>query len=56
MREDPAPRYHDRLGDPTLRPPGAKLVEMLYFSFPSSIGKPEPARSADQPAAPGDEG
>jgi DNA-binding transcriptional ArsR family regulator len=48
-------RHHDRLGDPTLRPPGAKLVEMLYFSFPSSIGKPEPAGSADEPATSGDE-
>jgi DNA-binding transcriptional ArsR family regulator len=32
-------RHHDRLSDPALRPPGSKIVELLYFSFPATIGK-----------------
>lgn len=33
-------RHHDRLADPSLRPPGAEMVELLYFSYLSPIGKP----------------
>jgi hypothetical protein len=33
-------RYHDRLSDPSQRPPGAELVEMLYFSYLSNLGQP----------------
>jgi DNA-binding transcriptional ArsR family regulator len=33
-------RYHDRLTNPELRPPDAKLVEMLYYSFLSPLGEP----------------
>jgi DNA-binding transcriptional ArsR family regulator len=33
-------RHHDRLGDQSRRPPGAELVELLYFSYPASFGKP----------------
>jgi DNA-binding transcriptional ArsR family regulator len=32
-------RYRTRLGDPSSRPPGAELVELLYFSYPTPIGK-----------------
>jgi DNA-binding transcriptional ArsR family regulator len=32
-------RYHGRLGDPSRRPPGSELVELLYFSFPSSVDR-----------------
>jgi DNA-binding transcriptional ArsR family regulator len=43
-------RYHDRLTDPSRRPTGAELVELLYFSFPTSYGKlpDEPAQSTPQ--------
>jgi DNA-binding transcriptional ArsR family regulator len=33
-------RHHDRLSDPDQRPPGAELVELLYFSYPVSFEKP----------------
>jgi DNA-binding transcriptional ArsR family regulator len=33
-------RHHDRLSDPGQRPPGAELVELLYFSYPVSFEKP----------------
>jgi DNA-binding transcriptional ArsR family regulator len=42
-------RYHGRLGDPSLRPPGAKLVEMLYFSYLSSVGQREVDVPPDEP-------
>jgi DNA-binding transcriptional ArsR family regulator len=35
-------RHHDRLSDPSLRPPGAKTVELLYFAYPTTIGKAVP--------------
>jgi DNA-binding transcriptional ArsR family regulator len=38
-------RHHDRLSDPSLRPPGAKTVELLYFAYPATIGK----RGTDEP-------
>jgi DNA-binding transcriptional ArsR family regulator len=34
-------RHHDRLSDPSLRPPGAQTVELLYFAYPATIGKVE---------------
>jgi DNA-binding transcriptional ArsR family regulator len=34
-------RHHDRLTDPSLRPPGAKTVELLYFAYPTSVGRAE---------------
>jgi DNA-binding transcriptional ArsR family regulator len=33
-------RNIDRLGDPSLRPPGAQVVELLYFAYPTTIGGP----------------
>jgi DNA-binding transcriptional ArsR family regulator len=39
-------RYHGRLGDPSLRPPDSKLVEMLYFSYLSPVGQ----RAVDVPS------
>jgi DNA-binding transcriptional ArsR family regulator len=48
-------RYHGRLSDPALRPPGSKLVEMLYFSYPSAIGQPEADPVAEDPALADDE-
>jgi DNA-binding transcriptional ArsR family regulator len=35
-------RHHDRLTDPSLRPPGAQTVELLYFAYPATIGKQTP--------------
>jgi predicted ArsR family transcriptional regulator len=34
-------RHHDRLTDPSLRPPGAKTVELLYFAYPTPVGNQE---------------
>jgi DNA-binding transcriptional ArsR family regulator len=45
-------RHQDRLSDPSLRPPEAKLVEMLYFSYLSSMGQPSADATADAPAGP----
>jgi len=39
-------RFHERLADPSKRPPGAALVEMLIFSYPVS----PPAAIGDEPA------
>jgi len=39
-------RFHERLADPSKRPPGAALVEMLIFSYPIS----PPAAIGDGPA------
>jgi DNA-binding transcriptional ArsR family regulator len=39
-------RHHDRLTDPSLRPPGARTVEMLYFAYPTTIGKQVPAETS----------
>jgi DNA-binding transcriptional ArsR family regulator len=39
-------RFPDRLTDPSKRPPGAALVEMLMFSYPVS----PPAAIGDEPA------
>jgi hypothetical protein len=36
-------RHHARLTDASLRPPGAELVEMLYYSYLSDIGRPSDA-------------
>jgi DNA-binding transcriptional ArsR family regulator len=41
-------RYRDRLGDPQLRPAGARLVELLYHAFLVDIGKPSQAGDGDQ--------
>jgi DNA-binding transcriptional ArsR family regulator len=44
-------RHHDRLSDPGQRPPGAELVELLYFSYPVSFEKtaePTDIAPADQ--------
>jgi DNA-binding transcriptional ArsR family regulator len=35
-------RHHNRLTDPSLRPPGAQTVELLYFAYPATIGKGAP--------------
>jgi DNA-binding transcriptional ArsR family regulator len=43
-------RYHDRLGDPSSRPSDAKLVELLFFSFLPSIGRPEAEPEAEAEA------
>jgi DNA-binding transcriptional ArsR family regulator len=32
--------HHERLRDPSRRPPGAELVELVYFSYPTEVGKP----------------
>jgi DNA-binding transcriptional ArsR family regulator len=32
--------HHERLADPAQRPPGAELVELVYFSYPTEVGKP----------------
>jgi predicted ArsR family transcriptional regulator len=39
-------RFHERLTDPSKRPPGSVLVEMLMFSYPLSL----PAAMGDEPA------
>jgi DNA-binding transcriptional ArsR family regulator len=39
-------RFHERLTDPSKRPPGSALVEMLIFSYPVS----PPAAIGDEPA------
>jgi DNA-binding transcriptional ArsR family regulator len=39
-------RHHDRLSDPSLRPPGAKTVELLYFAYPATIGKAGPEETS----------
>jgi DNA-binding transcriptional ArsR family regulator len=44
-------RYHDRLSDPSLRPPDSQLVEMLYFSFLPHFGPPDAEPDVD-PAEP----
>ena len=31
--------HHERLRDPSLRPPGAELVELVYFSYPTQVEK-----------------
>jgi DNA-binding transcriptional ArsR family regulator len=46
---DALARHHDRLGDPSRRPPGSEIVEMLYFSFPSSIANPAGHTEPEQP-------
>jgi predicted ArsR family transcriptional regulator len=30
-------RYQDRISDPTLRPPSARLITFLHFAFPGSL-------------------
>jgi DNA-binding transcriptional ArsR family regulator len=41
-------RHHERLTDPSLRPIGSELVELLYYAYPSSFAKPpEPAQSTE---------
>jgi DNA-binding transcriptional ArsR family regulator len=41
-------RHHDRLTDPSKRPSGSELVEMLYYAFPASFAKPpEPTQSTE---------
>jgi DNA-binding transcriptional ArsR family regulator len=44
-------RFHDRLTDPSKRPPGSALVEMLMFSYPIS----PPGAIGDEPADQGTE-
>jgi predicted ArsR family transcriptional regulator len=44
-------RFHERLTDPSKRPPGSALVEMLIFSYPIS----PLAAIGDEPAEPGTE-
>jgi DNA-binding transcriptional ArsR family regulator len=45
-------RYHERLADPSLRPPGSELVEMLYFSYLSSVGQPAAYADAEDKEPP----
>jgi DNA-binding transcriptional ArsR family regulator len=44
-------RFHERLTDPSKRPPGSALVEMLMFSYPVS----PPGAMGDEPAGQGTE-
>ena len=44
-------RFHERLTDPSKRPPGSALVGMLIFSYPIS----PPAAIGDEPAGQGTE-
>jgi DNA-binding transcriptional ArsR family regulator len=44
-------RFHERLTDPSKRPPGSALVEMLMFSYPIS----PPGAIGDEPADQGTE-
>jgi predicted ArsR family transcriptional regulator len=39
-------RHHDRLTDPSLRPAGARVVELLYFAYPATIGKLAPEETS----------
>jgi DNA-binding transcriptional ArsR family regulator len=39
-------RHHDRLTDPSLRPPGSQTVELLYFAYPATIGNPRPEQTS----------
>jgi DNA-binding transcriptional ArsR family regulator len=43
-------RFPDRISDPSQRPPGAQLVELLLFSYPVSLPGTPPAERNDPPA------
>ncbi len=46
-------RFNERLVDPSLRPPGSRLVEVLAAAYPVEFGRSTPAAS-DAPVPPGD--
>jgi DNA-binding transcriptional ArsR family regulator len=46
-------RFPERLSDPSQRPPGAALVEMLLLSYPVSLPGRSLAGRTDDPAGPG---
>jgi DNA-binding transcriptional ArsR family regulator len=43
-------RHHDRLTDPSLRPPDSQTVELLYFAYPATIGNAAAADPTDGPS------